>query len=148
MSQPSYTICTNPASTTAIPLAIGVAFAVLAYLYFRVHVPKPFARAALVTVLIAVAFAGEVFGGAALILTGFGGIFYLIMIPIVVGWITVWYHRHLSSETDDTLGGPTTARILSIEEIDEPAMPRDEEPKSESNDTNPTIPTPPTSGAW
>lgn len=89
-----YTVCTNPGPAWIIPLLIIAPFLVLLYLYSRVRIENPLKRAILVTALIAVAFTAEFLGGAALILTGVGGIVYLIMIPIVVGWITVWYHRH------------------------------------------------------
>ncbi len=95
-----YTVCTNPGAAWITPLLIIAPFLVLLYLYARVHIENPLKRATLVTALIAVAFTAEFFGGAALILTGVGGIVYLIMIPIVVRWITVWYHRHLEKEAN------------------------------------------------
>jgi hypothetical protein len=99
----SYTVCTNPGAGLILPLLLIAPFLVLLYLYARVHIEKPVLRAAMVTALIAVAFTIEFFGGAALILTGVGGIVYLIMVPVIVGWITVWYHRHLGREANDGL---------------------------------------------
>ena len=96
-----YKVCTNPGATSTIPLLIIAPFLVLLYLYARVRIEKPLKRAALVTALIAIAFTAEFFGGAILILTGVGGIIYLIMIPIIVGWISVWYHRHIGKEVSD-----------------------------------------------
>lgn len=96
-----YTVCTNPGAASIIPLLIIAPFFVLLYLYARVRIENPLKRATLVTALIAIAFTAEFFGGAALILTG-GGIFlYLIMVPIVVGWITAWYHHHIGKEISD-----------------------------------------------
>lgn len=97
-----YTVCTNPGAGLIIPLLIIAPFLVLLYLYARVRIENPLKRATLVTALIAVAFTAEFFAGAALILTGVGGIVYLIMVPIVVGWITVWYHRHIGKEVSDS----------------------------------------------
>lgn len=75
----------------------------LRYLYGQVHVNKPLKRAILVTVLISVAFVLEFFGGAFLILNGIGGIIYLLIVPVIVGWINVWYYRHLGKETNDSV---------------------------------------------
>lgn len=106
--QQSYTTaCTNPGSASIIPLLIIVPFLVLLYLYSRVRIEKPLKRAILVTILIAVAFTAEFFGGAILILTGVGGIFYLVMVPIIVGWITAWYHLHIGKEVSKN--GPVAA---------------------------------------
>jgi len=102
-----YTVCTNPGATWIIPLLIIAPFLVLSYLYARVHIKNPLKRATLVTALIAIAFMAEFFVGAALILTGVGGIVYLIMVPIVVGWITVWYHRHIGKEVSDVGVAPS-----------------------------------------
>ena len=104
LGRESYVVCTNPGAAWIIPLLILAPFLVLSYLYSRVRIVNPLKRAALVTALIAVAFSAEFFGGAVLILTGVGGIVYLIMIPVVVGWITVWYRRHLGKEAN---GEPT-----------------------------------------
>ncbi len=93
-----YTVCTTPGSAWVIPLLIVVPLLVLTYLYARVRVQKPFIRAIMVTALIVAAFIGEATGGAMLILTGVGGIVYLILVPVVVGWITVWYHKHIGKE--------------------------------------------------
>ncbi len=94
----TYTVCTNPGAVAIWPLLIIVPMLVLWFLYSNVHIEKPIKRAALVTLLIAIAFTLEIFGGATLILTGVGGIVYLIMVPIIVGWISVWYHRHIGKE--------------------------------------------------
>lgn len=102
-----YTVCTNPGVAWIIPLLIIAPFFVLLYLYARVRIENPLKRATLVTALIAVAFTAEFFGGAALIVTGVGGIGYLIMVPIIVGWITVWYHRHIGKEVSDGEVAPT-----------------------------------------
>jgi hypothetical protein len=98
-----YTVCTSPGAAGVLPLLIIMPFLVLLYLYARVHIAKPVQRAALVTALIAIAFTAEFFGGAFMILTGIGGIGYLILVPVIVGWITVWYKRHLSQEPDEQL---------------------------------------------
>lgn len=111
-----YTVCTNPGAAWIIPLLIIAPFLVLLYLYARVHIENPLKRATLVTALIAVAFTAEFFGGAALILTGLGGIVYLIMIPIVVGWITVWYHRHLGKEVSDSGVAPSIQAAYPVQE--------------------------------
>ncbi len=103
----TYTVCTNPGAAAIWPLLIVAPMAVLWFLYSRVHIKKPVKRAALVTLLIAIAFTAEVFVGAALILTGIGGIAYLIMIPIIVGWISVWYHRHIGKEGSDSGTAPS-----------------------------------------
>jgi hypothetical protein len=100
------------------------------YLYARVRIEKPVKRAALVTTLIAIAFTAELFGGAALILTGVGGIAYLIMVPIVVGWITVWYHRHLGKEVS-YLGPPSM----------QAAYPTEQTTEQHENSTKPEEPT-------
>lgn len=102
----TYKVCTNPGSSATMPLLIIVPFLVLMYLYARVHIEHPIRRALLVTILIAVAFTAELIAGAALILTGVGGIVYLIMIPIVVGWITIWYHKHLGNEVSEVSNEP------------------------------------------
>lgn len=91
------------------PLLIIVPFLVLLYLYARVHVKNPAKRAAFVTALIGGTFIIEFFAGAALIVTGAGGIVYLLMVPVVVGWITVWYHRHIGREVDDEIIPAVTA---------------------------------------
>lgn len=129
----SYTVCTNPGAASIIPLLIIAPFLVLLYLYARVHIEKPVKRAALVTTLIAIAFTAEFFGGAALILTGVGGIVYLIMIPIVVGWITVWYHRHIGKEVSEG-GAPSIKAAEQATEHHEENPTKPEEP-SQSNPT-------------
>lgn len=111
-----YTVCTNPGAAWTIPLLVVAPFLVLLYLYTRVHIKNPLKRATLVTALIAIAFTAEFFGGAALILTGVGGIVYLIMVPIVVGWITVWYHRHIGKEVSDTSTAPSIQAAYPAQE--------------------------------
>jgi|GEM_PF-2048341 len=98
----SYTACTNPGAIAIWPLLIIAPMLVLWYLYSRVQIEKPAKRAMLVTTLIAIAFTAEFIGGVALILTGVGGIVYLILVPIIIGWITVWYHRHIGKEVSDS----------------------------------------------
>ncbi len=73
----------------------------VALLYWRVKFPRPLGRAVLVTVLYVAAFMLELIGGAALILTGAGGVVYLILVPVIVGWISAWYHRHLGKDMPD-----------------------------------------------
>lgn len=109
----SYTVCTNPGSTWIIPLLIIMPFLVLLYLYARVHIQHPIRRALLVTTLIAIAFTLEFIAGAALILTGFGGLVYLLMVPVIVGWITIWYHRHLGRETSNSIAQPSQAAAMT-----------------------------------
>jgi hypothetical protein len=105
----TYTVCTNPGAGWIIPLLIIAPFLVLLYLYTRVHIKNPVKRAALVTVLIAIAFTAEFIGGAVLILTGVGGIVYLILIPLIVSWISIWYHRHIGREVSDGAVSPIQA---------------------------------------
>lgn len=90
----THLVCENLDARWMIPLLIMMLFLVLLYLYTQVHIKQSAARAALMTALIAIAFTVELFGGATLIFTGVG-VVYLIMIPIVVGSITVWHYRHL-----------------------------------------------------
>lgn len=103
LGRETYTVCTNPGAAWILPLMIIAPLLVLWFLYTQVHVEKPLKRATLVTTLIAIAFTAEFFGGAFLILTGVGGIVYLILIPIIVGWISVWYHRHIGKGVNDSL---------------------------------------------
>lgn len=116
LGRESYTVCTNPGAGWIIPLLIIAPFLVLLYLYARVRIENPLKRATLVTALIAVAFTAEFFGGAALILTGVGGIVYLILVPIIVGWITVWYHRHIGKEVSDGGVAPTIQAAYPAQE--------------------------------
>lgn len=122
----SYNVCSNPTAGFVLPLLILIPFAVLFYLYSRVYVAKPAKRAALVTVLIAISFIAEFFAGAFLILTGIGGIAYLLLIPVFVGWITVWYRKHLNKEV------PTVASQLP--------SPQQTGPNSQQHDTIQTQP--------
>lgn len=105
----SYTVCTEPGAAVILPLMIIAPFLVLWFLYSQVRIKKPLKRAALVTALIAVAFTAEFIGGAFLIITGVGGIVYLILIPIIVGWISVWYRRHLGKEVGYEVAPPIKA---------------------------------------
>lgn len=98
----TYTACTNPGSIAILPLLIIAPMLVLWFLYSRVQIEKPAKRAMLVTLLIAIAFTAEFFAGAALILTGIGGIVYLLLVPFIIGWITVWYHRHIGREVNNS----------------------------------------------
>ncbi|MCA9332410.1 hypothetical protein KDA00_00895 [Candidatus Saccharibacteria bacterium] len=115
----TYEVCTNPGSAAILPLLVIVPFLVLFYLYARVRIENPLKRALLVTAIIAIAFTAEFFGGAFLILTGVGGLAYLIMIPIIVGWISVWYYKHLGKEVDDDLDVPKPPSA-STNNINEP----------------------------
>lgn len=101
-SDRAYTVCTKPGALAIGPLLLIVSFLVLWFLYTQVRIEKPVKRAALVTVLIAIAFTAELFAGANLIHTGVGGIAYLIMIPIIVGWISAWYYRHIGKDVDNS----------------------------------------------
>lgn len=112
----TYTICTNPGAASIIPLLIIAPMLVLWFLYSRVHIEKPVKRAVLVTVLIAIAFSIEFFAGAFLILTGIGGIVYLIMVPVIIGWISVWYHRHIGKEVSDGGVAPTIQAAYPAQE--------------------------------
>ncbi len=136
VGQESYTVCTNPGAGWIIPLLIIVPFLVLLYLYTRVHIKNPLKRAALVTALIAVAFTAELFGGAVLITTGVGGIVYLVLIPIVVGWITVWYHQHLGKEvvTETT---PSIQPVYPAEQLIENSEEYAKEPEDSSQQNPP-----------
>jgi len=98
----TYTTCTNPGAIAIWPLLLIAPMLVLWFLYSRVQIEKPAKRAMLVTTFIAIAFTAEFFGGAYLILTGVGGIVYLILVPIIIGWITAWYHRHIGKEVSDS----------------------------------------------
>lgn len=153
-----YQVCTNPGVTAVIPLLIVVPFLVLWFLYGRVHMPKPGRRAFLVTLLIAVAFIAEFFGGAVLILTGVGGIVYLCLVPIIIGWISVWYHRHLGRDMPMTKSQsiPTVpqAQVLASSSplgssagTDVPVFPNAASPNqnlTEPHDDTTPQPTPPT----
>lgn len=130
----TYTVCTNPGSAWIIPLLIIAPFLVLLYLYARVKIKNPARRAALVTALIAVAFVAEFVGGAALILTGVGGFVYLILVPIMIGWISVWYHRHIGREF-------SAENTVPINQINYPPPVQ----TTENHDQEPPEPIPPTS---
>lgn len=93
----SYQYCTNPANNlfVLLPIAIGVTILVLCYLYTRVKIRKPLKRAVLVTGIGAAAFAAEALGGGVLILTGVGGIIYLIAVPIMFAAILRYYAKHV-----------------------------------------------------
>ncbi len=138
-----FTTCTNTGSVFIYPSIIIVPFLVLLYLYKRVHIEKPLKRAFLVTSLIAVAFTAELAGGAALIFTGVGGIVYIAMVPVVVGWITIWYHRHLGKEVNKEVLETSTIQAVypqspnqdhKMEQHDEEST-NTEEP-SQQNPTN------------
>lgn len=95
MSGYSYQVCRNPANALLLPIAIGSLVFVLWYLYKRVGIEGPLKRSLLVATLFSIAFTAEFFGGAMLILTGVGGIVYLCLVPVVIGWLSVWYNKHL-----------------------------------------------------
>lgn len=130
----SYRVCTNAGSTVALPLIVLGPVLILWFLYSRVKIEHPIKRAILVTALFFLAFVLEVAAGAPLILTGVGGIVYLIMVPVIVGWITVWYHRHLGREADLAIAGTpyTPASLLTAEQT-----------QSEPHEDHPTEPAPP-----
>jgi hypothetical protein len=109
-----YSVCTNPGAATIWPLLFIVPMVVLWFLYSRVHIEQPVKRAAWVTALIAVAFTVELFAGAVLILTGAGGIVYLILVPLIVGWISKWYHNHLGKESAEQGAALTPAALPSV----------------------------------
>ena len=128
----SYSRCTEPGSIAIWPLLIIIPMLVLWFLYASVQVQNPARRAMLVTTFIAIAFTAELFAGAALILTGVGGIVYLIMVPIIIGWITVWYHRRLGAEAANLAA--TEGPSLSGFEV---PFSESNEPQTEQNDQEP-----------
>jgi hypothetical protein len=97
----SYQYCSTPGSSPyiLIPLAVLVSIFVLSYLYVRVKIGRPVLRAVIVTAIIATAFVAEGVGGAMLILTGFGGIIYLISLPILFGAVQRFYSRKILHKT-------------------------------------------------
>jgi hypothetical protein len=97
----SYQYCSTPASNlyVLIPIALIVAILVLSYLYVRVKMVKPVLRAVIVTAIVVSAFVAEGVGGAMLILTGFGGIIYLIAIPILFSAVQRFYSRKILHKT-------------------------------------------------
>lgn len=141
----SYKVCTNPGAALTVPLLIIAPLLVLCYLYARVHIEKPLKRAALVTILIAVAFFAELIAGASLILTGVGGIVYLIMVPVVIGWISVWYRRHIGKEvSNDSITVPIqpmhpvpATQVFTMEQNDQ-EPPNTEEPTQQNPPTTST----------
>jgi hypothetical protein len=71
---------------------------ILWFLYSQIQVRNAFGRAVLVAVLIVICFGLEFIGGAFLILgtAGIGFFGYLLLIPVISGWISVWYRKHLA----------------------------------------------------
>lgn len=94
----SYQSCSNGATALVLPVIIATILLVLWFLYSRIHFEHPWKRSFLVASVFAVAFVAEFFGGAALILTGVGGIVYLVLVPVIIGWITIWYAKHLKNK--------------------------------------------------
>lgn len=125
-----YTVCTNPASAAILPLLIIAPMLVLWYLYMRVQIKNPLKRAIMVTFLIALAFIIEFIAGAGMILTGVGGIAYLCLVPVVVGWISVWYHRHIGKEVVELpVSAPQPVNPVNNSESVENHVEQNEQPK-------------------
>jgi hypothetical protein len=97
----SYQYCSTPASNLyiLIPIALIVAILVLSYLYVRIKMGKPVLRAVIVTAIVATAFVAEGVGGAILILTGVGGIIYLIAIPFLYAAVQRFYSKKILHKT-------------------------------------------------
>jgi hypothetical protein len=97
----SYQYCSTPGTSPyiIIPIVLLVAIFVLSYLYVRVKMGKPVLRAVIVTVIVATAFVAEGIGGAMLILTGVGGIVYLIAIPFLFAAVQRFYSRKVLHQT-------------------------------------------------
>jgi hypothetical protein len=137
-----YTTCTNPGSAFIFPLVAIVPFLVIFYLYKRVHIEKPLKRSLLVTSLIATSFAIEAAIGASLIFSGVGIIFYIIMIPVVIGWISIWYHRHIGKEVSKELLNTSTPQTEHTQlpsqdqKIDKHEESTNTEEPSQQNPTN------------
>ena len=102
--------CGSASTSAIIPLIFIVPTLILWFLYSQVSMKNPGLRALGIMALITLAFVVEFFAGAAMILTGVGGIVYLILVPIIIGWISVWYHRHLGRKdtvkTDVSIAAP------------------------------------------
>lgn len=134
---------------------------VLRYLYGQVHVNKPLKRAILVTVLISVAFVLEFFGGAFLILTGFGGIvttispdgdidmftilgLYIIIAVAVAVWVSIWYYRRYNKKIA-AIGQPmqmTSPEVQLTENHVENSTKPDETTPTPQEPPQPNPPTP------
>lgn len=97
----SYQYCSTPGTSpyVVIPIVLLVAIFVLSYLYVRVKMGKPVLRAVIVTTIVATAFVAEGIGGAILILTGVGGIVYLIAIPFLFAAVQRFYSRKVLHQT-------------------------------------------------
>jgi hypothetical protein len=80
-----------------IVVIVGAFLLVLWFLYVSVQVAHPLRRAALVTALIALAFAIEFVVGGVLILST-AGIAYVILVPVMIAWVVTWYKRHIGKE--------------------------------------------------
>ncbi len=105
---PSYETCTNPAAGLALPIALLATFLVLWYLYVRIHIKRPGLRAILITIVFGIGFAIEFWAGmmAILFTAGVGGVIYLFMIPVISGFISAWYFKHLRAEEKDLSSDP------------------------------------------
>ena len=86
----SYPVCTRPAYSAIPILSFVMPVLVLTYIYTRAKMQKPLLRGFVVTIFIGILMAAEAWGGALLILTGVGGIAYLISIPFLIGIINVY----------------------------------------------------------
>jgi hypothetical protein len=97
----SYQYCSTPGTSPyiIIPIVLLVAIFVLSYLYVRVRMGRPVLRAVIVTAIVATAFVAEGIGGAMLILTGVGGIAYLIAIPFLFAAVQRFYSRNVLHQT-------------------------------------------------
>jgi len=97
----SYQYCSTPGTSPyiIIPVVLLVAIFVLSYLYVRVKMGKPILRAVIVTAIVATAFVAEGIGGAILILTGVGGVVYLIAIPFLLAAVQRFYSRKILHQT-------------------------------------------------
>ncbi len=93
--------CSDAGLAYLIPLVFIVPLLTLWFLYSSVKIEYPLMRAVQITGLIAVAVIGEALLVAPLVFTGVGGIIYLISIPIIVGWISVWYHKRIAKDYVD-----------------------------------------------
>ena len=129
-------------SSLFVPACIMVG--ILWFLYSKVAIQNPLKRAFLVTLLVGVSFVIEFVGGAALILftAGVGAIAYLVLIPFIVGWISVWYHRHIGKEVviaetaPTTYGAPQPVTQQTMEQHE--GSPKPPEPPVENSSTTST----------
>lgn len=91
-----YQYCSQPAHTALVLVPVGaiVSISVLAYLYARVKMKRPVLRAAVVAVLVSVAFVGEGIGGGLLLLRGFA-LVYVCAVPILFVLLLRFYNRNI-----------------------------------------------------